>query len=325
MVSMKRQTKSKYPPVKDSDKVCYLLLHLAVPSIFTPSLTKHLSIAKKAANSLGIKLSTITIDIENNRDTKPIRYLFRFPYYLRDDEFASRFAETILIIASITFGVFLDDKDNVSTFRIPMELIKNRKSVYLEELVQIEEARLWEDRITAFSPESLIGSTAQFPNDAIEMAWNLAPLLLKDNRYHRAFRFLKTSQENFFVWPGEIEDVIDKAQITARNSFEQSRFENALQDSFKAVEAILGDPPKNDERFFRKIEAIGLDPHEFFGIEERPLYQVIRDMSEARDKKAAHGSTPNRAITLGELLEYQNCARLIVLQASQFEISGQNK
>ena len=325
MFSRTKQTKLKYPLVKDGDKVCYLLLHLAVPSVFTPSLTKHLSIVKKAANSLGVKLSTITIDIENNRDTKPIRYLFRFPYYQRDDVLASRFAETILIIASVTFGVFLDDKDNVSFFRIPIDLIKNRKSVYLGELVQIEETRLWEDRITEFSPESLIGSTSQFSNDAVEMAWNLAPLLLKDDRYHRAFRFLKTSQENFFVWSGEIEDVIDKAQTTARNAFEQSRFENALQDSFKAVEAILGDPPKNDERFFRKIEAIGLNPNEIFGIEERPLHQVIRDMSEARDKKAAHGSTPNRAITIGELLEYQNCARLIVLQASQFKISGQSE
>lgn len=325
MFSKAKQTELKYPLVNDGDKVCYLLLHLAVPSVFTPSLSKHLSIAKKAANSLSIKLSTITIDIENNRDTKPIRYLFRFPYYRRDDKLASRFAETILLIASVTFGPFLDDNDNVSTFRIPIDLIKNRKSVYLGELVQIEETRSWENRITEFSPASLIGSSSQFSNDAVDMAWNLTPLLLKDDRFYRAFRFLKTSQENFFAWSGEIEDVIDKAQTTAKNAFEQSRFENALQDSFKAVEAILGDPSKNDKRFFRKIEAIGLNPHEIFGIEERPIHQVIRDMSEARDKKAAHGSTPNRSITLGELLEYQNCARLIVLQASQFEISGQGK
>lgn len=315
------QPEQKYQIVTDNDKVYYLLLHLAVPSLYTSSLVKHINIAKQAANVFNIKLSTLTIETENSNGPNSLRYCFRFPHYRRNDEFASRFADTVLIIASITFGVFLDDEYDVSVFRIPANLIKKRKSVHLGELVQIEKARLRKNKIAEFSPETLIGSATQFSGEAIEMAWRLTPLLLKNDRFHHAFRFLKTSQENFFVWDGEIEDVIDKAQTTAKTATQQSRFENALQDSFKAIEAIIGDPPRDDEKFFKKIESIRLDPHEKFGLEDKPIYQVIRDMSNARDKKAAHGSTPNREITLGELLEYQNCARLIVLQASQFEIS----
>ena len=62
-----------------------------------------------------------------------------------------------------------------------------------------------------------------------------------------------------------------------------------------------------------------------FGLADKPIYQVIRDMNDARDKKAAHGSTPNRNITEVELLEYQNCARLIVLGAAKTEIGDVNK
>jgi hypothetical protein len=132
--------------------------------------------------------------------------------------------------------------------------------------------------------------------------------------------FLKTSQENFHVWTGQIDQAVEDAQVTAENVFQQSRLENALQDNFKAVEAIIGDPPKNDEKFFGKIKSFGIDPNMIFGLEDKPIHQVIRDMNDARDKKAAHGSTQNRAITVGELLVFQNCARFMVLQACKSEL-----
>jgi hypothetical protein len=200
-----------------------------------------------------------------------------------------------------------------------MNLIKNRKSVYLKELIQIEETRQWSERITEF-PTSIIGSSTQFSPYSVEIAWKLAPLLFNNEKLLHAFRFLKTSQENFHVWLGQIDEAVEDAHVTAENVFQQSRLENALQDSFKAVEAIIGDPPKNDEKFFGKIKSIGVDPSMIFGLEDKPIHQVIRDMNDARDKKAAHGSTQNRAITVGELFVFQNCARYIVLQACESEL-----
>ena len=308
-----------YSVIDNSNKVSYLLLHLGVPVAYSLTSGKHLVAAKKAAKTLGIQLSTISVEIDNKNPSFP-RYLFHFPYFQRNDELASRFADTVLIVASVTYGPFLDDKDDVSVFRIPMSLIGNRKSIHLGELIQLEESRAWEDKIADFDTVSLIGSEVQFSDRAVEMAWELTPLLFKDDRFLRAFRFLKASQDNFYVWSGEIDNAIENAHTTAKNVFHQSRLENALQDSFKAIEAILGDPPKDDKKFIRKIEAIGLNPNESFGLANKPLYQTIRDMNEARDKKAAHGSTSNRHISVGELLDYQYCARLIVIQASKSEI-----
>jgi len=282
---------------------------------------KHLSAAKKAAKAVGIQLSAISLEI-GNKNPSLRRYLFHFPYFRRNDELASRFADTVLIVASITHGPFLDNGNDVSTFRIPMSLIGKRKKVQIRELFQLEESRPWEERIAEFSADSIIGSVAWFSDRAVEMAWSLTPLLLMNDKFLRAFRFLKTSQDNFYVWPRQIDDAVENAHLTAKNEFHQSRLENALQDSFKAIEAILGDPPKDDKKFFRKIEEIGLDPDKSFGLADKSLYQVIRDMNEARDKKAAHGSTSNRHITVGELLDYQYCARLIVLQASEYAIGS---
>ena len=200
--------------------------------------------------------------------------------------------------------------------------LKCKETFHLGELIQLEETRSWEDRIANFDTVSFIGSEVQFSDRAVKVAWELTPLLLKNDKVLRVFRFLKTSQENFYIWSGEIDDAVENAHMTAKNVFHQSRLENALQDSFKAIEAILGDPPKDDKKFFRKMEAIGLDPNESFGLANKPLYQIIRDMNIARDKKAAHGSTSDRQISIGELLDYQHCARLVVLQSSKFEIEA---
>ena len=59
-----------------------------------------------------------------------------------------------------------------------------------------------------------------------------------------------------------------------------------------------------------------MDPHEEVGyVEKNPIQRVIRQMNEARDKKAAHGSTPNRRIPNADLLNFQACAEVIVLAA----------
>jgi len=101
--------------------------------------------------------------------------------------------------------------------------------------------------------------------------------------------------------------------------------ENALQNAFKAVEAILGDPPNDDRKFFSKIKAIGLDPNEEVGrVAKTPLHKIIRDMNFARDKKSAHGSTQYRTITVSDLMEYQACARYIILAAIEKQLEEGN-
>lgn len=87
------------------------------------------------------------------------------------------------------------------------------------------------------------------------------------------------------------------------------------------MEAVVGDPPKDDHKFCRNIRDAGLDPHEELGYPDAmELHSVIRDMNEARDKKAAHGSTKRRESAIGELLNYQACARHVVWGAVEHQL-----
>jgi hypothetical protein len=118
------------------------------------------------------------------------------------------------------------------------------------------------------------------------------------------------------VYPGQIREIAFDRVSSAPTSSHQTHFEDALQNAFKAIEAVMGDPPKNDRKFSDKLVAIGIDPLEQVGYEEKkPISTVIRAMNEARDKKSAHGSTRRRTIGQAELLDFQTCSREVVLAA----------
>jgi len=304
----------KYPPIKDGNRVCYLLLHVCVPSDISPAPSvQHLDgikSAQKAGKLLGIKIWPLRIRWKDK--TGDFRYFFRFPRYRRDDKEAQRIGECFLYALALAFGPFIPSNETVAVFRVPEEVVRNTDVVPGGKLIQIEEARSYHDRTIDF-PYRVLGITSCTTGDRFDSAWKITPVLLKNEELYRAVRFVVASQDDFFVSPGEIREVIGNPELTPLASAVQTKYENALHNAFKAIEAVLGDPPKDDAKFFNKIKSIGLDPDEEVGyIKKDPIHNVIRKMNKARDKKTAHGSTSPRNITNGELLEYQACAHLIV-------------
>jgi len=98
--------------------------------------------------------------------------------------------------------------------------------------------------------------------------------------------------------------------------------ETALQNAFKAIEAVIGDPPKDYRKLERKLKEHDLEFDEKVGYgSKKSLGQVIRDMNKLRDKKSAHGITSPRAIKILDMLEYQACARHIVMSALENAVS----
>lgn len=212
-----------------------------------------------------------------------------------------------------------------SVFRVPIELVRNKRAVVIEKLVQVENHRPRADRIFD-TPYTTLSSVYLTSTDRIDLAWKIVPVLFQDDMLYLAVRFLKASQDDFFVYPGELDEVLYNPDLTASTGFGQVNFENALQNAFKAIEAVVGDPPKDDAKFFEKIRAIGLEPNEEVGYSRKEsLHVVIRRMSDARDKKSAHGSSPNRLITIGELNEYQECASLLVWAAIENRLGAGSK
>jgi hypothetical protein len=273
---------------------------------------QHLELVRAECKTLGIHVRPIDIRVGKSASDFA-HYLFRFDRYRGDDRLARRVAEAVAYGMTLTSGL-LADTDDPLVLPIPAKLVRGKRTITLDALIELEDSRPWRERTFPF-PDQRIAAVSRTVTLAHEMAWKVAAVTLHNPALFDATRFLHRSHENFSVSPGGISEVMydDEPPMTGAS---QNDFEDALHSAFKAIEAVIGDPPKDDRRFFTKLAQIGVDPHEEAGYREKiPIQKIIRRMNDARDKRAAHGSTRNRSITASELLEFQACADLIVAAA----------
>lgn len=106
---------------------------------------------------------------------------------------------------------------------------------------------------------------------------------------------------------------------------ERARIETAYQNAFKAIEAVIGEPPKEERRLRMRLVEAGIDPDETvgYGFYERygaepgkeKLIKKLTDMHHSRDKKSAHGRTAiPRTIGYCELKDKQALAQYMLVR-----------
>jgi hypothetical protein len=232
-----------------------------------------------------------------------------------NDAIALRVCECVLYGVEISFGPFGDPDQPLPIIRVADHVIRGRKEVNVDELE--EGSRLVMGQVaTSDSVRSLISSVSFITHDRVAVAWKISRALFIDQNLYNASRFLYASQHDFFLYPGQIDQAASLEDQIAESGWEQNILENAILNSFKVVEAVVGDPPSSDKKFYRKLRSIGVDPLEPVGYrDKKPIAEVIRDMNVVRDKKSAHGGTPYRDITVAEVLGYQTCAKYILMYA----------
>lgn len=302
--------------IKTEHRVWYLLLFHCVPLTLydDENSSRHFKIVCRECKKVGVIVRRLYVHWPEKDDVNG-RYLFRFRYYKRNDSAAIRFGESFLYGLSLVGGSnkHMEYEDSL-VLRVPDSVVSGRDYVSLE-LVDFEESRFTEDRMVDY-PNYTIGICGATTPDRFEAAWRIAPVTFRNNPLFEATRFIKRSFDCFDIFPGQLAEALSDQQMAALTSSDQTRFEDSLQNAFKAIEAIIGDPPKDDNKFFIKLRQIGLDPNEIVGYRNRKaIHKVIRDMNRARDKKAAHGSTKNRAIYVSELIEFQSCCALVIQAA----------
>lgn len=315
----------------DSRRNWYLLLQIGLPvttlnvkrgtrrtrrivSSFTANAAvKHVRIVQTECQTLGVKIRRLDI-VDKQYGGSFSRYLFRFQRYKRDDAAATRLAESFVYGLSLA-GSPLADAHEPLVMRVPDAAIREKQSLSVEKLLDLEKCRMPEERSVTF-PDRSLAAFAATTADTHEAGWRIAALVFQNAALFNAARFMQSSYEKFYVYPGMTREVSSDSESAPASGAAQNRYEEALQSAFKAIEAVIGDPPKDDRRFFNKLTQIGINPHEEVGYGEKfPIYLVIREMNEARDKKSAHGATPNRKIGAAELLNFQACAGEVVLAA----------
>jgi hypothetical protein len=297
-------------------KVEYLLLHLGVPIEQHPPSNKHVSSSKRAALHMGIRLQRISLDHERASRTTD-RYMFRFPYFRRDDEAAVWIAESVIYAANITCHPFGDPHEPALVLPIPADMCKDIAKLAVPDLYDLEERRVPELRSVEY-PGGSIGSITRMVDRCVSAAWRAAIALFDREDLHTSARFLKESQDEFYVWPGQYSAVLADDDAVPRTGWERTRLENGLLLAFKSVEALIGDPPKDDAKLKRKIKLFGIDPEETIGYPNQiRLHEFIRKFAKDRDTVAAHGSVKGTNIKVRDMFLYQDCARYMLVSAAE--------
>ena len=118
---------------------------------------------------------------------------------------------------------------------------------------------------------------------------------------------------------GVVREILDEPGRGPENEIERLALEHIVLQSFRTVEAIVGERGSNERRFQERLKAWSLKPNErvgFPGHAKHRLEKQIRWLQDARDSAAAHGKRRrSKPFTLFETMEAQHLAHLVLERA----------
>lgn len=181
-----------------------------------------------------------------------------------------------------------------------------------------EEEHYWEIR----NLEDLLSTCFGTAPSAVVMMWKWGPFLLDSPPLFDACNFLLLSLSEFAFLGDTIREVLADPSAFPPRKEDQVRVEEAIWNAFRAIEAIIGEPNKDDRKFFQQLRAWSIDPLEPVGYYDdvEPIFKKVRKIQANRDSRAAHGRRGHKArregpITYYELMDAQKLAQHIICWA----------
>ncbi len=231
----------------------------------------------------------------------------------RNDELAQSYADAAMMLFSF-FENYTDFEIPVA-YPIPSCIIKDGE-VKIDDIIEEDSHREYNERYGELAIYSIFNRCYLLGEELIDDIWNNLPTLLENPNIFNAVCFYSASIREIHFEGDSIDDAFMEIDKTPISKIGLTLAENAILNAFKAIEAIIGDPPKNEARLRSKIQDIGLDPDdkmflypEFGG----SILDEIKRLSGIRDKRAAHGRTDKeRRITYFEMMNAQFLARLLI-------------
>lgn len=302
-------------------KFAYLQLRSAPMSGWSATAMAEMGKALSACGSaLGIRIWPVRIrEKKRSRLARRYRVLLALKDFSRNDELIERVCESVLLVAETLYGPRHELLDSELALPFPWRT-SYAESISTRDL--IEQADRLRDPAAWPPLDQAVGCHASIPDSVMCEAWALASLVEQHSNLRTACAYIHESQQLFYVQPGQLRESLEDHHKVPMRMAELARWESAFQAAYKAVEAILGDPPKKEDRLRAKLIAAGVDPDEKVGyLQKADLLTVIRAMNRLRDTRIAHGSTP-RGVTLGNMIEFQACAKYVVTAALQKVSNG---
>lgn len=276
-------------------------------------------------SSLGIKLVPVSLIWEGGLPTK--LFGIEIKGGERADEFAQHLADATMATVILLNPLYAPEVP--IAFPVPLAKLGKHGEIAFEQLVEEDAQKDYEDRYSEFGLRVFFGTTYRLLADEIARVWEILPTLLLDSHLFDAAHFYWASVHEFGFTGDSIREVLDNINATPVSRIALVRAENAIQNAFKAIEALVGDPPKDDERLRGKIKAAGLDPDEQvgwdipeYGLARQSILEGVRKLARIRDVRAAHARTrANRRITCFDMMEAQRLALHFILASAEKEKS----
>lgn len=292
-------------------KCAYLLTGLGYPIKFAYPNTEH-ALAEKVEDinlpKIEVKITRVFLIIEGEYES---RFLFYIKNGIKDDNFAQKFADAVMCSLAVVYD--LNTEEIPSAICIPENIIKKSRLIRLKDIMG----------------SNAIGSEIYFslmqsitvPSQVLDYVWRIVPAIVDSKSVMDATNFYRESITQAWVADDDVFEFMCDNSDTPPSQTQRARIETAYQNAFKAIEAIIGEPPKDEEKIRMKLRSAGVNPDEEVGYNlygmkpgKEPLLKKLIDMQETRDKMAAHGKT-NIPRTIGycELKDKQALARYVIL------------
>jgi len=300
-------------------KWVYLLTGLRYPTkVVYPNTELVLaeSIEEINLQKIGIRLKRVFITEKERIRKVPIQYeckdrfVFYINYGMRDDNLAQSFADAVMSSLALVYD--LAREEIPTAIGIPENVIREGRLIRIKDIIGSK--GLGTELYFRVTDSVDVGS------DVLDQVWHVVPTIMKSKSLMDATNFYRESIMQAWV-PHGVFDIMSNNLDMPPSQAQRVRVETAYQNAFKAIEAIIGEPPKDKRKLRTKLFEAGINPDEKVGYEmygmklgKETLLKKVVDMHQTRDKKAAHGKT-NIPRTIGycELQDKQALARHILL------------
>lgn len=282
------------------------------------------SIAEIDLNRIGIRLKRVFLTDEHRVRTVKEQYEYksRFAFYIndgkRDDNLAQRFADAVMLSLAVVYEVAMEETP--TAIGIPEHRIKKGRIIKIWDLVG--------SRGFGSDMYFRVANSMGVPSEILDHVWRIVPMVVENQSIMDAASFYRESITQAWVADDDVFEIMSDNSDTPSSHVERARVETAYQNAFKAIEAIIGEPPRDRRKLKMKLVSKGINPDEMVGYglygmkpAKEKLIKKLVDMQETRDKKAAHGKTIEpRTIGYCELKDKQALAQYMILASIDFSL-----
>ncbi len=295
-------------------KWVYLLTGLG---LFHKTKVAYPDIEKVTLEAIGVKLRRISL-IEGVRVPRLQTGLYylaaddRFVFYVnegeKDDDFAQKFAD--VVAGSLALASDVATEESFTSICIGEDTIKQGRFIRTKDIV----GGIGSDLYFRVMKSTGVSS------ETLDYVWHIVPTIVKSESLMDASNFYRESITQAWVADDDVFEIMSDNSDTPSSQADRVCIESAYQNAFKAIEAIIGEPPKDKRKLRIKLIEAGINPDEKVGYDlyemkpgKETVIKKLVDMHQVRDKKAAHGKTNElRNIGYCELKDKQALARYLI-------------